>query len=119
MLIVIHREKIKDAERAFEDVLQMLKITKCSGDIKLCPTKHKSIYIDDVAIEFMSGDLNKMMGIRANYFNTDTFEAEDFLSLQSSVVKGELLDNLALVVAVVTRHIEIKRLKGFSKKEEK
>ena len=106
ILIIIYRDKHEDMHEAMHNLINYL------------PDIRKSISVDEhravidicnhIRVLFRCGDVYKMAGIRPNYYETWSLEADEFLAQSAAKCCGEKLDSLKDIAYVIQKEIKEK-----------
>ena len=95
-VIVIHREKAEDAETAFKEILDIL--TDFKPHIKFI--RRGNIELFNTLITVRCGEIYKMAGIWAHYYNTDRWYASEYLGLRGGK-EFDKLEDLPKILAEI------------------
>jgi len=106
ILIIIHRDKCKDVLEAMYDLINYL------PDIRknMYVDKHRAVIdiCNHIRVSFRCGDVYKMAGIRPNYYETRSLEADEFLAQSAAKCCGKKLDSLQDIARVIQEEIKEK-----------
>lgn len=106
ILIIIHRDKCKDVLEAMYDLINYL------PDIRknMYVDKHRAVIdiCNHIRVSFRCGDVYKMAGIRPNYYETWSLEADEFLAQSAAKCCGKKLDSLQDIARVIQEEIKEK-----------
>ena len=106
ILIIIHRDKCKDVLEAMYDLINYL------PDIRknMYVDKHRAVIdiCNHIRGSFRCGDVYKMAGIRPNYYETWSLEADEFLAQSAAKCCGKKLDSLQDIARVIQEEIKEK-----------
>lgn len=106
ILIIIYRDNYEDMFRAMNELMNYLVDLKDSMSID----KHRAVIdiCNHIRVSFRCGDVYKMAGIRPNYYETWSLEADEFLAQSAAKCCGKKLDSLQDIARVIQEEIKEK-----------
>lgn len=103
ILIVIHRDKYKDMLRAMNDLTNYL--SSFRNDMSVDKYRATVDICGRIGVTFRCGKAYKMAGIRPNYYQTHSREAEEFLTQSAVKCCGKRLDSLWEIANIIREEI--------------
>lgn len=108
ILIIIYRYKHKDMFETMHDLIEYLPDIRNNMSVD----EHRAVIdiCDHIRVLFRCGDVYKMAGIRPNYYETWSLEADEFLAQSAAKCRGKKLDSLKDVAYVIKKEIKEKEV---------
>ena len=105
MQIVVYRNKGEDADKVCRYLSDKL-LKEYPYGFRVHHNRKYIVIGDDVHIDFYSSNINKIRGLRPDYYNTDSYYAS--LYLKEAVGIGKELESVIDILDVVSKHMESK-----------
>lgn len=104
MVIIVHRTKSEDANKTFYKIYNYL----------LNIFNHNYIFIDrdrlfikfhEIYIRVVYGDYEYLAGFRPDYYESDSYETECFLTMCAASVNGKELNDIKEIPNIILEHM--------------
>ena len=107
ILIIIYRDNYEDMFRAMNELMNYLVDLKDSMSID---KRRATIDIcGHIRVTFRCGDVYKMAGVRPNYYETWSWEADKFLAPSAAKCCGKKMPSLEGIAYIIQKEVKEKK----------
>ena len=100
MDIIVYRHHKEDAIKDASNLVEKLKAVVAPNNL-IVMLSGTTIYANDIRIDFRSGRIYNLAGLRPDYYETDLYDASEFLAQSAVKCGGKELSGLDDILTIV------------------
>ena len=100
MNIIVYRHHKEDAIKDARNLVEKLGAVVTPNNLRVM-NSGLTIYANDIRIDFRFGSIDHLAGLRPDYYETDLYDASEFLAQSTAKCGGKELSSLDDIVVIV------------------
>ena len=100
MNVIVYRHHKEDAIKDARNLVEKIGAVVAPNNLRVM-NSGLTIYANDIRIDFRFGSIDHLAGLRPDYYETDLYDASEFLAQSTAKCGGKELSSLDDIVVIV------------------